>query len=404
MAGSSTEDSSAAAAPVRVLIADDDPRVRRAISQVVSDDPSLELVALATDAAEAVDLASLTRPDVALVDVRMPEGGGARVAREMRDRSPGTKVLALSASSDGEAVLEMITSGAVGYLVKGANVDLRQGIKAANRGEGVIANEVASQVVGELSVQLARRRDEEESIELKTRRVRQVLDDRGITMVFQSILDLRSGTVAGVEALARFSPDPDEPPTRWFSEAWEVGLGIELELAAVSAALEASPRMPPGLFLAVNVSPATAAHGRFRELLASVEGAGSLVVELTEHAVVEDYDALLGSLKLARSMGVRVAVDDAGAGYASLRHVLRLEPELIKLDVSLVAGIEDDHTKLALASAICSFAHQTGTKVVAEGIESERQLSCVMDLGVDYAQGYHLGRPSPIRRPGLFVA
>ena len=122
----------------------------------------------------------------------------------------------------------------------------------------------------------------------------------------------------------------------------------------------------------------------------------ALVVELTEHAVVEDYDILTRSLDLLRQMGVRVAVDDAGSGYASLRHILRVKPDLIKLDVSLIADIDHDRDKLALATGITSFAREVGIKVLAEGIETAAQLECVTTLGVDYAQGYHLGRPGPL--------
>jgi EAL domain-containing protein (putative c-di-GMP-specific phosphodiesterase class I) len=109
---------------------------------------------------------------------------------------------------------------------------------------------------------------------------------------------------------------------------------------------------------------------------------------------VEDYGQLTSALDALRRRGVRVAVDDAGAGYASLRHILRIKPDLIKLDVSLISGIEHDRAKLALAAGITAFAREMGTMVVAEGIETAAQLECLAALGVDYAQGYHLGRPT----------
>src|SRR5271156_247442 len=372
--------------PVRVLVADDSASMRRLIARLVSSKSSLELVGVASDAEETVELASRTRPDVALVDVQMPKGGGVRAARELLECAPGTRVVALSGSSDREGVLEMLRSGAVGYLVKGADVDIVQGIMAASRGEGVISNEVAADVIGELSDRLTLQHDQEESHRLRVERIEQVIEDLAFKMVFQPIFDLHTGAMAGVEALARFAAEPSRTPDLWFEEAWSLGCGLDLELAAVSMALEGARLRPSDVFLAVNVSPEAATSPRFFELLNSQDGTEALVVELTEHAVVEDYDVLTRSLGPLRERGVHVAVDDAGAGYASLRHVLRVKPDLIKLDVSLVADIDHDRDRLALATGITSFAQEVGTKVVAEGIETAAQLKCVTELGVDYAQ------------------
>ena len=388
--------------PVRVLVADDDAGVRRAIARIISSKASLELVGLAADSEEAVDLGSRTQPDVALVDVNMPKGGGIRAARELHECSPATKVLALSGSADRKGVLEMLSSGAVGYLIKGASADIVQGILAASRGKGAISNEVAAEVIGELSGHLTRRREEEESRHIRLNRIQQIIDDGAITILFQPIFDLHTETTAGVEALARFPDGPFATPDLCFAEAWKLGLGVELELMAVSIALETARSRHSDLFVAVNASPGVAMTSRFSELLGAQTGAEELVVELTEHEVVEDYDALTNSLGPVRAQGVRVSVDDAGAGYASLRHILRIKPDFIKLDVSLIAGIDEDRAKLALATGITSFAREMGMGVVAEGIETSSQLECVASLGVDYAQGYHLGRPGHLREASVF--
>jgi EAL domain-containing protein (putative c-di-GMP-specific phosphodiesterase class I) len=121
-----------------------------------------------------------------------------------------------------------------------------------------------------------------------------------------------------------------------------------------------------------------------------------LVVELTEHAVVEDYDALNDALQPLRQHGIRVAVDDAGAGYASLRHVLHVKPDFIKLDISLISNIGEDRSKQSLAESIISFARESGIQLIAEGIETQDELRCVTELGVDYGQGYLLARPGPV--------
>jgi EAL domain-containing protein (putative c-di-GMP-specific phosphodiesterase class I)/ActR/RegA family two-component response regulator len=383
-----------ASAPVRVLLADDDDAVRRSIARLLSNKTSVELVGTAVDAEEAVDVGRRTQPDVALLDVRMPKGGGVRAARELRESSPETKVVALSGYADRDGVLEMLSTGAVGYLVKGANVDVVQGIMAASRGEGVISNELMADVIGELGGRLARQHEEEETKRLGRKRIETTIEHRAFEIAFQPVLNLRTGRIDGVEALARFTSEPYRAPDLWFQEAWRLGLGIDLELAAVFAAFDSARPLPPGVFLAVNVSPQTVTNSRFSELLVSKCCAESLVVELTEHAVVEDYDLLTGWLGPLRQSGVRVAVDDAGAGYASLRHVLLVKPDFIKLDISLVSDIDKDRAKLALAKSIVSFADESGTKVIAEGIESVAQLERVTELGVDYGQGYLLGRPS----------
>jgi EAL domain-containing protein (putative c-di-GMP-specific phosphodiesterase class I)/ActR/RegA family two-component response regulator len=380
--------------PVRVMVADDDASIRRTITRLLSKNTSIELVGTAADAEEAVELGARTRPDVALVDVKMPKGGGVRAALELRERSPETKVVALSGHSDREGVLEMVSTGAVGYLVKGANVDLVQGIMAASRGEGVISNEVAADLIGELGGRLARQHEQEESKRLKVNTLAQIIEQQAFEIVFEPIVDLRSGETAGFEALTRFTAEPRRTPNLWFEEAWDLGLGLDLELAVVKAALDTARQREPDLFLTLNVSPETAVSGRLPQVLAH-DRPGSLVIELTEHAVVEDYDVLTKSLDPLRQSGVRIAVDDAGAGYASLRHVLHVKPDFIKLDISLVSGIDEDRSKSSLAESITQFARESRARVIAEGIETDSQLGCVADLGVDYGQGHLFGKPAP---------
>ena len=149
-----------------------------------------------------------------------------------------------------------------------------------------------------------------------------------------------------------------------------------------------------GGFLSLNVSPAVAASPG---LARALEGRrlDDLVLEVTEHERVEDYPALLRHLAPLRAAGLRIAVDDAGAGFASMRHVLALAPEFIKLDMSLIRDVHRDPTRRALAAALTTFAQQTGADVVAEGIETAAELRCLQQLGVSHGQGYHLGRPRP---------
>jgi EAL domain-containing protein (putative c-di-GMP-specific phosphodiesterase class I) len=201
--------------------------------------------------------------------------------------------------------------------------------------------------------------------------------------------------VAAFEALARFRTEPRQRPDRWFREAAEVGLGTRLELTAVRAALDHLPDLPAQARLSINVSPATATGAGIRAALASAR-ADRVILELTEHVRVTAYRALDRSLRELRSRGVRLAIDDVGAGFANLRHVVRLRPDMIKLDVGLVQGVDTDPFKRALASALASFAGEIGASLVAEGISTPGQLEAVRALGVGFGQGFLLAPPGPL--------
>lgn len=227
------------------------------------------------------------------------------------------------------------------------------------------------------------------------RRINQMLAGPAFTMVCQPVIDLRSGNLAGAEALARFHVEPQQSPDIWFAEAQRVGLGVELELAAVKMALTLLPQLPDHAYLAVNVGPETALVADLAALFESA-GAPRIVMGLTEHLQVEDYPHLRAVLSGIRASGTRVAIDDAGAGFAGLTHIVKLAPDIIKLDREIITGIDLDPVRRALASALVSFAAETGAKVVAEGIETVDELDTVRQLGVGYGQGYYLGRPGPV--------
>jgi EAL domain-containing protein (putative c-di-GMP-specific phosphodiesterase class I) len=215
------------------------------------------------------------------------------------------------------------------------------------------------------------------------------------SMVYQPIFDLDSQRLAGLESLSRFDVEPRRPPDQWFAEAAQVGMGVRLELAAIHSALPALPSMPPGAYLSVNCSPATIFSGDLASVLEPAD-LRRVVLEITEHDTVEDYAMLLAVLEPLRAAGLRVAIDDAGAGYASLRHVLNIQPELIKLDVSLTRNIDTDSRRRALASALIAFARESGARIVAEGVETEAELRILKELGASCAQGYYLARPMPL--------
>jgi EAL domain-containing protein (putative c-di-GMP-specific phosphodiesterase class I)/ActR/RegA family two-component response regulator len=376
-------------------VADDEPAIRGALADLLAQEEHVLLVGAVADAEEAIDLASRERPDIALVDVKMPAGGGPRAAREILRLSPETRIIALSAFEDRPTVLEMLKAGAVGYLVKGTpSDDIVHSIRRVAEGGTSLSAEVVGGIVHELSSQL--RRDEMAQEELGARReeIARFIDGDGLSMVFQPIMELATREIAGVEALARFSSSLPRTPDKWFAQAVELELGVRLELAAIRQALNALPRIPSEWYLSVNASHRTACSPELPGIVGPV--ANRLVVEITEHEAVEDYGTLLAALGTLRGLGARVAIDDAGAGYSSLRHTLRLEPEVVKVDISLTRNIDTDRAKRALSRSIVSFSEEMGITIVAEGIETEAELATLLELGVRYGQGYLLAKPGPL--------
>ena len=377
---------------IRVLIADDEPTLLRMVAELIRAFDGFEVAALAGDADEAAEQAAQTRPDVALLDVRMP-GGGVSAARAIRTRSPRTHIVAHSAYHDTTLVLAMLRAGATGYVVKGAPAgELLAALEGAARGTTTLSGEALSGMVAELAGQ--RREHKRTAIERGRlrREIRSVIDRSALTSALQPIFDLERLQPVGYEALARFPNHSTRQVPDWFADAATVGLRAELELTAVATGMESLDALPPDTFLSVNASPELL---RERTLADMIAGAASrrVVLEVTEHAEVADYETLVTRLHNLREVGCRIAVDDAGAGYASLRHILRLRPDYIKLDMTLTQGIDRDPDRRALASSLLTFAREVSATVIAEGIETEAELETLRSLGATLGQGYYLARP-----------
>jgi EAL domain-containing protein (putative c-di-GMP-specific phosphodiesterase class I) len=224
--------------------------------------------------------------------------------------------------------------------------------------------------------------------------IRRLISGEGLDVALQPIVDLATSEVVGAEALARFTDVDGNPiPTEsCFADAHALDIGTELELAAVRLALDRHGRLPDGQYLAINCSPQLLSGDELLPILAAHERR-PIVVELTEHHAVEDYLSLGRSLDRLREHSIRVAIDDVGSGFSSFRHVTRVNPDILKLDRSLVMGIDDDPVRQSLAAAIVTFAADVGAVVVSEGIESEAELACLRELAVGLGQGFFLGRP-----------
>jgi diguanylate cyclase (GGDEF)-like protein len=222
--------------------------------------------------------------------------------------------------------------------------------------------------------------------------IERILREAAIDPVFQPVASLTTGRLLGYEALARFPDSPGRPPSTWFAQANACGLGPQLEAAAIQAALEV-PGRPPGTHLAVNVSPSALSTDVVRSVLP--DDLSDLVIELTEHEVYVGDSLLADSLADLRERGARIAIDDAGAGYAGLKQVMWVRPDIVKLDLDLTRAIHADPVRMALVESLVRFARRVGATVCAEGIEQHDDIEVLANLDVPWGQGYALGRPAP---------
>ncbi len=210
-----------------------------------------------------------------------------------------------------------------------------------------------------------------------------------ITAVTQPIIRLADGEVVGYEVLARSTAFSSTPPDKWLQCAESAGRRTEVELACLRAAL--SLGAPPGgarLFL--NASAGLLLDSRIDELLPLLP---EHVLEVTEHEQIDDYARLVDRLRALCSRGSLLAVDDVGAGYANMAHVLRLSPHFIKIDRGIVSGLHRDRERRALIAALVAFSIACGAQTIAEGVEDADELHALTELGVDHAQGYLIARP-----------
>jgi EAL domain-containing protein (putative c-di-GMP-specific phosphodiesterase class I) len=223
-------------------------------------------------------------------------------------------------------------------------------------------------------------------------------------LVFQPIVDLRRGVIAGYEALSRFDDASGCGPDQWFAMADQLGLGAQLEARVVAAALAVRPELPLNCFLTVNVSPHLLTEPVLADLLLAEDDLSKLVIELTEHVPVDDTAPLVALLDRLRAAGAAVALDDAGSGYSGLQQLALLRPDFVKLDRALVDHADRDEAKLALAELLGSYAGRLDAWLLVEGIERTEELEAFVRLGVPLGQGYLLAMPGPgwpALRPGV---
>jgi len=393
-------------AGARILVVDDEPANTTILNRLLRQAGYLEVEVL-NDSRLAIEAYETFRPDIVLLDLHMPEIDGYTILGEIADperqgiRPP---VIVLTADATRTARERALRMGAADFITKPLDhleVLLRIRTQLATRFlelELLGRNVDLEITVSDLEEQLVERERREQQRAEGLAIVGGALEPGAIQPVVQPIIHLATGATVGFEALARFPADPSRTPESWFRTAGDVGLLEDLELAAIREAIARADRLPVSSYLSLNLSPATALS---RRLGAALEGLppARTVLEITEHAEVPDYVDLREALAPLRARGARLAIDDAGAGFASLRHILQLEPDIIKLDISITRDVDADRSRRALAAALASFGEEMGVELIAEGIETRTELEALRALGVGYGQGYYIGRPA--REPAV---
>ncbi len=354
-----------------------------------------------TDPRAALAHCSSSLPDLVLVDLHMPDLDGFAVIEALQEMVPSggfLPIAVLTGDDTPEAKSRALAAGAKDLVTKPFDpmeVILRMHNLLETRRFYTKLERHNEELQRALDADVERERQTAAEWKRRRSRIEEALAPGAMVMAFQPIVNVATGETVGAEALARFKIEPIRAPDAWFAEALEVGLATELEVAAVTAALAELDRLPPHTFLAVNASPAVATTAALHLLLAGYP-ADRLVLELTEHSRVDDYDELLAGMEPLRLRGIRIAVDDTGAGYAGLQRILTLCPDILKLDRALTRGIDIDPVCRALAVALVTFAREIGAEIIAEGIETPGELAMLGQIGIAWAQGYHLGRPGPL--------
>jgi EAL domain-containing protein (putative c-di-GMP-specific phosphodiesterase class I)/DNA-binding NarL/FixJ family response regulator len=386
----------------RVLIIDDSSTNISLLEKMLTGS-GLRSIHSATDPRDALARLDDIDPDLVLLDLHMPHIDGYEMLAQLSARAGGAyvPVLVLTADTSSSATHRALALGARDFLTKPFDM-----VEVTLRVHNLLETRYLYTALRRqnllLGQQLSEAQEPERAAEAERQVMRQQVDEAlrsdSMRMLFQPVYDLGSGDLVGCEALARLPIEPVRGPDRWFADAAAVGLGARMELAAIGKALKALDVLPAPMFLAINASPGTLLSADLTAMCLARD-CSRLVLELTEHVPIEDYQAVHTATARLRERGTRLAVDDTGAGYAGFQHLLGIRPDVIKLDGSLTRGVDADPARRALASALVTFTETVGATLIAEGVETADELATLQDLNVQWAQGYHLGRPQQL--PGV---
>jgi DNA-binding NarL/FixJ family response regulator len=374
--------------PIRVAVADDEETVVDVLRALIGSDPSLRFVGAAHNAEDAIEMTLRERPDVVLLDVRMPGGGGLRATREITKRCAPTKVVALSAHEDSDTVIGMISAGASAYVPKGDSTE--KILRTIHR--TIDANYMLTEQQPHLTLvspMLPRRTQQSTA-------VAKAILDGAITAEFEPIAEIATGRVVGVDARPRVATLPHRSYDTWLADAEAADLLLDMEMAAFRASFSALPMIPDDLFLEFEVTQSTATEARFRRAIRR-PFAPRIVLGFSPLAAMDaatlDAADPGGILATLRGRGVRIASRDAGPGVASLRHLSVLSPELVRLDETLVRSLGQSFSSHSIVAAVAACAADVGARVIASGVASPEQLHELRNLGIELVQGPIVGDP-----------
>jgi EAL domain-containing protein (putative c-di-GMP-specific phosphodiesterase class I) len=395
-------DGRAVAGSARILVIDDED-VNTLLLAAMLESAGFTDVERCTDANAALERFCDFAPDLVILDLHMPGIDGDELLRQVNEALPEdgfVPVMVITADVTAQARDRAFEAGATDFLTK--PFDLHDCVLRVRNLLHIRHLNVTQATKNASLAERIRLRDELDARRTEQhlgihRRLDAMLDRGGPTIVFQPIVSIAAGELEGYEALSRFDDPEGLPPDIWFADAASVGRGVELELHAIGRALGSLDEIPPGTFLSVNASPATMVTSELARVVADHD-ASRIVIELTEHEQVADYDALLAAISTLRGLGARIAVDDAGTGFAGLQQILQLGPDIIKLDRFLIEGVDHDAVRQSLATAMVAFSIAIGAQLLGEGIETIGELDTLRSLGVPLGQGYLLGRPAAIER------
>jgi len=381
----------------RVMVVDDNPGNTALVAKILTRAGLNEVVEV-HDPTTVAGLLDDMAPDLVLLDLRMPGLDGFQVLEIVQRHAAGSylPVVIITADDAHGSVERALSLGAHDFVRKpfdAAELALRVRNLLSNRMAYIELRRHRAWLRSRLDLfepDLAGLSDGDPA--LMRERIRSVMAADEVRIALQPVVDMRDGSEVSAEALARFPTDLFPGPAGWFAAALEVGVGPELELHCLLAALSLVPSRPPGTAIAVNASPELVMGGLLDHLPDDLPWP-RLILELTEHVPVEDYGVLNAALAPLRERGVRIAVDDTGAGFASLRHILDLHPDVIKIDIGITRGVDVDPTRAAIAEMLVGFSRRLGLRLVAEGVETESERDALLALGVVHGQGYLFGRP-----------
>lgn len=384
-----------------VLIVDDN-EANLMLLKTVLRDAGLSQIVTETDPRRVAGLLPEINPDLVLLDLHMPHLHGLDVLETITRYAAGSylPVMVLTADTSSDARNQAFERGARDFLTKPLDI-VEVVLRTANQLETrrlyqMLRDNGAAQAGQAASVIPTPATGEHDQAITAGQRIRAVLRDRSIVPYFQPVIDVTTMTMVGQEALARFPTPHPQGPAGWFSDASAHGLGADLEWLAVTNALPILQTAARDTFLALNMSPSSIELIPERGVFAP-SICPRIVIELTEHVPIEDYSAIHRALADLRGHGARLAADDLGSGYAGFRHLVALQPDIVKLDISLIRGIHRSRPQRALASALVAFARDINAEVIAEGVEEAAELEVLRDMGIRWAQGYYLGMPAPAR-------